>query len=267
MFNKINFRVLVELKTLKRFTFSGNPLRDGKFEILMKGLSESTIEYLELAYCQLKTTLALKIFFGINQTLTHLELRGNHLRENDIVALCDGLVSYTGNLIYLGLSQNPLDTIGVELLQKCFAQINFIAELDVCGCSINEYGVEHLLELLRTHKSLKSINMSTIPFTEKQGDVLINDLVTNYCICSIECRGCELTCMQMAIVKSYTDRNSNNDNCIPVDVTTNAGEQECDVDSDELWYKLRYFFIFFILLFCFSIHSLLVNNIIMICGT
>lgn len=81
-------------------------LDDRKLKMLIRSLIYCPLVSLELPYCMLENdsgkTLAHFLLNGTG-TLERLELKGNRLSEDGLLALGCGLRSYKGQLDYLGL--------------------------------------------------------------------------------------------------------------------------------------------------------------------
>lgn len=105
-------------------------------------------------------------FLKENQTLTYLNLSGNHMDHTDISILAKAFKENT-SVVDLNLSGNKLDTRCAKALSDFIKDNNTLTSLDLGYCDIKKEGMEALAKSLAENKSLTKLNLESDVFTSK----------------------------------------------------------------------------------------------------
>lgn len=175
----------------------------------MRGMSDCRcLRKLELSFCQLKSTKSIGDFLRINNTLQSLELRGNYLSGNEVVHLANAINQYKGNLSYLGLSQNPLQSIGIKCILSNLLNTQQVDDLDISGCQVEADDVPHIINFVESHEILRSVNLTAIPLLETNGENLVKVLRERYRIVQLQYKSCGLSEEQEINLEIFLERNN-----------------------------------------------------------
>lgn len=175
----------------------------------MRGLCDcSRLETLELSYCQLTSTAAIGTFLSANVSLKRLELRGNYLSGREVVELAVAINQYGGNLCYLGLSQNPLQSNGLKHILDNLRNTEQVNDLDVSACEFDADDVSYLLDFINSHEILDSVDLTSIQLSEANADKLIRIVRDNYRIVRLLHTFCGLSEEQELKVRVLLARNN-----------------------------------------------------------
>lgn len=199
------------MPSLKSFSIRRSSFTNRKIESLMRGMSNwCYLEKLELSFCQLTNTKSIAIFLNVNnnKTLKALELRGNYLSGLELLDLGKAINQYEGKLHYLGLSQNPLNSIGVECILCNILNTDQVNELDISGCHIDENGVLNIIHFVQAHATLRSINLTAIPIMDNHGADLVRILRENYRVLQLQHKSCGLSKEQEMNLRILLERNN-----------------------------------------------------------
>lgn len=197
------------MRCLKSFSIHRSLFTNRKIESLMRGLSDcSRLEKLELSFCQLTSTKAIGEFLSVNNTLSALELRGNYLSGNEVADLADAINQYKGNLCYLGLAQNPLQSIGLQCILYSILDTEQVNDLDISGVTHDADDVPYIMNFVASHAMLRAINLTAIPLMETNGETLVTVLRGNYGILRMPHKSCGLSEEQEMNLRILLDRNN-----------------------------------------------------------
>lgn len=155
-------------------------LDDRKCKILIRGLLETPLDTLDLSNCHLGNDAgkALAYFLMNNTTcaLKSLELKSNRIGPVGWQAIGFGVQNYAGRLEYLGMSGNPVGEAGVVALGGGICDLEQIERLDLMRAEIAGEGVFRLVQLVGFHKRLRWLDLSTVWFGKRLGDLLVQAL-------------------------------------------------------------------------------------------
>lgn len=194
---------------LKSFAIRRSLFSRRKIESLMRGLSKcSCLEKLELSCCQLTSTEAIGKFLCARHTLKALELKGNYLSGNELVDLAKAINQYEGDLCFLSLSENPLQSIGLNLILNNLLNTKQVSELDISGCVFSADVIPNIINFVKSHEILRSINLTAIPLMQTNGENLVKVLRNHYGIIHLQHKSCGLSEMQEMNLRILLERNS-----------------------------------------------------------
>lgn len=175
----------------------------------MRGMSDCRcLGKLELSFCQLKSTESIGTFLRINTTLESLELRGNYLSGNEVVHLANAINEYKGHLRYLGLSQNPLQSIGLKCILSNLLNTKQVDDLDISGCQVEADDAPYIINFVESHGTLRSVNLTAIPLLETNGENLVKALREHYRVLQLQYKSCGLSEEQEMNLEILLERNN-----------------------------------------------------------
>lgn len=198
----------------------------------MRGMVDcGCLERLELSFCQLTGTKAIGQFLSVNTTLKALELKGNYLSGNEVADLARAINQYEGNLCYLGLSQNPLQSIDLKCILSNILDTKQVNDLDISGCRFDADEVPCIVNFVKSHEILRAVNLTAIPLMETNGENLVKAVREHYGIQRLQHKMCGLSEEQEMNLRILLARNNyyeanpilRNDEVTP--------ELESDIDS------------------------------------
>lgn len=197
------------MPSLKSFSIRRSLFTNRKIESLMRGLSDcGSLEKLELSFCQLTSTKAIAEFLSVNNTLSALELKGNYLSGNQVADLAEAINQYKGNLCYLGLAQNPLQSIGLQCILYSILDTKQVNDLDISGVTHNTDDVPYIMNFVASHVILRAVNLTAIPLMETHGETLVTVLRGHYGILRMPHKSCGLSEEQEINLRILLDRNN-----------------------------------------------------------
>lgn len=165
---------------------------------------------LELSFCQLTSTKSIAQFLTVNNTLKALELKGNYLSGNEVADLATAISQYNGHLYYLGLAYNPLQSIGLKCILRNLLNSTQVNDLDISGCHFDANDVPFILNFVKSHEILHSINLTAIPLNDDNinGENLVK-IVQEHCrILKLLHKSCGLSEEQEMNLRILLERNN-----------------------------------------------------------
>lgn len=210
----------------------------------MRGMSYfGNVETLDLSFCQLTTTNAIAEFLSVNNALKALELKGNYLSGNEVVDLATAINEYNGHLRYLGLAQNPLQSDGIKGILSNILNTTQVNELDISACQIDADDVPCVIDFIKSHAILRSVNLTGIPLDgEINGDNLVKVVRGHYGILRLPHKSCGLSVEQEMNLRILLQRNNYYDAnpALRADEVTPEKESEIDLAMKQKMYELLF---------------------------
>lgn len=119
-----------------------------------------------------------------NKSLRHISLPKTYIGSEGAVYISEA-ISENHDVIYIDLSDNPIEDIGAIALAKRLYGNNQLRSLNLAHCRLREEGVVHIAKLIKSSNTLININLAgSMP--GNQGKLaMIEALHCNYSLCSI----------------------------------------------------------------------------------
>jgi len=190
------------LKQLKIFRLRNSRMDSMKLLIMARALKQlDSLEVVDFGYDQLEDNchVALEMLLDRKVMLQKLELEYNKLGRLSVESIGYALKCHTDNvangksLQYLGLAHNPIGDYFLTNLIQSIIGTKHVQELNINGVEVrSDIVVRDVSCLLRTHDSLRWLNMAAIRLNPPESRELICSLESNHNVIHFDCRGCGL---------------------------------------------------------------------------
>lgn len=129
----------------------------------------TSLQELNLGYCNLSEGTLVKLFYGLTKNDNLLKLNVSHQKfENQALvalgAFLNGFYFFKNKEkkdFYLDLSWNQIGPEGMNVLNYCVWNLVYIGSLNLSGNNIRSEGIQYLKSLLKHFRDLKCLDLST----------------------------------------------------------------------------------------------------------
>ena len=143
---------------------------------------------------------------SINQNIKHLDISDNKLSHNDLIYICNHLISKNQTIEIINLSNNRFDPESVNVFGLCLKNNNSLKILYMNSVYLNEDSSPYLFQHLGGTK-ITELNLDNNYLGEIGGILFANVLKNNLNLKIVSMKKCELNSMSLHCISKALEIN------------------------------------------------------------